>query len=97
MFKKLFAKKVKTVEVEESIVPVPIPAFVSLLLSADKSKGEPLTEDEVINIRDNMVCMNMKVSAIETLAESRGYDDLDPENSWVEWVSFREWYYSESS
>ncbi len=87
----------KSSEIEEQIVPVPIPAFVTLLIAAEKSKGTPLTENEVIEIRDNMVCMNMKVSAIKALVENRGYEDLDPENPWEEWCSFREWYYDESS
>jgi hypothetical protein len=36
--------------------PVFVPALFEVLLSAEDKKGEPLTYDEVITIRDNATC-----------------------------------------
>ncbi len=49
---------------------------------AEDKKGEPLTNDKVLSIRDNAACIMMTQIDAEKLAESRGYDDLDPENCW---------------
>jgi hypothetical protein len=75
---------------EEPIVLVFIPALVALLHNAEMGKGSPLTEDEVIAIRDQGVCMSMAASQAAALETSRGYPDLDPENAWAEWQIVRE-------
>jgi hypothetical protein len=75
---------------DEDLVLVAIPPLVALLVHHEQEKGEPLTEAEVLAIRDKAVCMAMPTEVARKLAESRGYDDLDPENIWVEWQEFRE-------
>lgn len=71
------------------LVPVFMPALSAVLLSAEDKKGEPLTFDEVIRIRDKAPCIMMRIDDQRKLAESRGYDDLDPENCWYDWQHLR--------
>ena len=74
---------------EEPLVPVPIPALCAILLNAEKTLGRPLTEDEVLAIRDAMPCITMHVLDRAALEEKRGYRDIDPENAWEEWLQLR--------
>jgi hypothetical protein len=76
-------------EPDEELVPVPIPPLGVLLLELEKQKGSPLTEAEVLDARDNCVCMMMRVSDQRGLEEKRGFRDIDPENCWAEWLAFR--------
>ena len=74
---------------DEQLVPVFIPALVAILLNKERANGSPLTEDEVLAIRDSSVCMMMPVAKVGAMSESRGYDDLNPENVWAEWQAIR--------
>jgi len=74
---------------DEPLIPIPIPSLVSVLIAGEKEKGRPLTEQEVISIRDNCGTMIMPFSMKFTLSESRGYVDIAPENVWEEWQEFR--------
>ncbi|MEW4455125.1 DUF2314 domain-containing protein [Bremerella sp. JC817] len=73
---------------EEPLIPVFIPSLGAVLLSAENKKGEPLTPDEVINIRDNAACIMMEASRAKAMAEKRG-EDLDPENCWFDFQMLR--------
>jgi hypothetical protein len=75
---------------DEQLVPVFIPSLAALLLNAERGKGAPLTESEALEIRDQGVCMMMPVEHRDQLTDSRGYQDVDPENCWAEWVALRE-------
>lgn len=70
---------------DEILVSVPIPALVAILLHSAKAKGSPLTESEVLAIRDQAVCITMRYSMAADMAEKRGYDDIRPENVWEDW------------
>lgn len=74
---------------EEEVIPVFVPPLVALLARAEQLKGQPLTEAEVVRIRDQGTCMTMSVEHARALAERRGYDDLDPERAWEEWQVVR--------
>jgi uncharacterized protein YegJ (DUF2314 family) len=74
---------------DEDLVPVFMPALSAVLISAEDRKGEPLTYDEVIRLRDKSPCIMMRVDDVHKLAESRGYDDIDPENCWYDWQHLR--------
>lgn len=74
---------------DSELIPVFIPALGALLIAAEDEKGEPLTKDEVISIRDNATCVMMTHSVSMKLAESRGYSDIDPENCWYSWQMLR--------
>lgn len=70
-------------------IPVFIPALVALLHRAEHLKGTPLTEQEVLAIRDQGVCMMMAEERAIELDEKRGYNDLDPERVWEQWQEVR--------
>ena len=89
MFKKLFAKMKSDDHQEEELVPTPVPALIVILLNKEREKGAPLTEAEVIEIRDNAVCMVLPISVKIQMEESRGYPDLDPEYVWEQWQTAR--------
>ena len=73
----------------DELVVVPIPPLITLLQHQEAEKGFPLTEDEVLTIRDAAVCMTMKRSRAEQLAASRGFADINPARVWEEWVGVR--------
>jgi hypothetical protein len=73
----------------EQLLIVPVPSLVSTLLRAEQDKGSPLTESEVLSIQENCPSIAMPVDVAAKVAESRGYDDIDPENVWKEWQSIR--------
>lgn len=73
----------------EPLVIVPIPALVTLLLNRERAKGVPLTEGEVLAIRDNAVSIALPRDVAAHMAEERGYDDIDQDNVWAEWSAIR--------
>lgn len=75
---------------DEPVVIVFIPALAPVLLRGEELKGSPLTEEEVYQIRDNAVCVTMTEAQERALVESRGYEDLDPEDCWAQWQALRE-------
>ncbi|MEW8627559.1 MAG: hypothetical protein AB2551_17560 [Candidatus Thiodiazotropha sp.] len=89
MFGNMFKGKPKKKDSEEELIPVPVPALVAVLLNRENEKGSPLTEQEVLEIRDNAACIMMPVSIVSNMAESRGYPDLDPEHVWEQWQQAR--------
>ena len=76
-------------ETGEPLVLVFIPALVAILRHHEIEKGAPLTEEEVIAIRDKSVCIATPQGMVRDLAESRGYEDIDPEDVWNEWQAVR--------
>jgi len=87
MFKKFFKKKNE--EIEESLVAVPIPAFITTLYALEQKTGVPLTRDQVEELRDNAVCMMLPLSAIEKMEEERGYPDIRMSDAWDDWQQAR--------
>ena len=73
----------------KDLKPVFIPALSAILLNAEDEKGSPLTNNEVIEIRDSAAVIMMEEIDAEKMVESRGYDDLDPENVWYDWQMVR--------
>jgi uncharacterized protein YegJ (DUF2314 family) len=74
---------------EDDLVPVFIPALSAILLHAEDLKGEPLTSEEVIRVRNAATCIMMKREDARKLAESRGYEDVDPKNCWYAFQMLR--------
>ena len=66
-----------------------IPALVTILLHTEKTLGRPLTEAEVIAIRDKATCMAMPASMAAKMEAKRGYPDIVAEAVWSEWQSAR--------
>lgn len=65
-----------------------IPSLISLLVSKAEEKGSPLTEEEVLAIRDNATAIVTDAEGVLAMAERRGYQDIDPEHCWEEWLDF---------
>ncbi|NTY90424.1 hypothetical protein [Pseudomonas putida] len=66
-----------------------IPALITLLKAAEDRKGSPLSEAEVLEIRDNATAMAVPFSAAFALEKERGYEDIVPEECWKEWLRVR--------
>ena len=73
---------------DSDLIPIFMPALSVLLISAEDKKGEPLTLEEVLRIRDESPCMMVRPEHAAKLTESRGRD-LDPENCWCDWQMLR--------
>ena len=74
---------------EPRLIPVFMPALVLILRDAERKKGGPLTEREVLSIRDKGACMMLRVEHAIELDEKRGYNDIDPERVWEQWQEVR--------
>ncbi|ELQ5980683.1 hypothetical protein R2207_000949 [Cronobacter sakazakii] len=66
-----------------------IPALIVLLTAKEKELGRELTQEEVETLRDNAVGMVMPDEIALEMNESRGYPDVDPENVWHYWLSYK--------
>lgn len=65
------------------------PSLAALLLAAENDKGSPLTEDEVIAIRNSATVMMVPEESAAEMSKKRGYKDIDPDNCWKEWCELR--------
>jgi hypothetical protein len=74
---------------QDNLIIYPIPSLASTLLKRERAKGSPLTEEEVIAIRDDAPCVVLPPDEAAKVDERRGYLDLDPENCWAEWQRIR--------
>ncbi|ELY2855226.1 hypothetical protein SMC92_002262 [Cronobacter dublinensis] len=66
-----------------------IPALIVLLTAKEKELGRELTQQEVETLRDNAVGMVMPDDIALKMNESRCYPDVDPENVWHDWLSYK--------
>ncbi len=73
----------------DKVIIYPVPSLVSTLLVQQKAKGSPLTEQEVIQIRDACPSIAMPPDVAAKVDEGRGYRDLDPERCWEQWQEAR--------
>ena len=75
---------------DDPLVPAFLPALVALLIRAEQLKGAPLTEREVLRIRDGAGCVMVPLSVRTATEADRGYADLDPDAVWEDWQEFRQ-------
>jgi hypothetical protein len=66
-----------------------IPSLIATLLNREKAKGSPLTEEEVISIRDNSPCVALTPKVATEMDHKRGYPDIDAEYAWPQWQEAR--------
>ena len=66
-----------------------IPSLVATLLRAEQEKGTPLSEAEVLQIRDQSPCVAISPEDVPTMIEERGYEDIDPYYCWEQWQEAR--------
>lgn len=62
-----------------------IPSLVATLLNKERAKGAPLTREEVETIRDDAPAKVLTPEQRTAVDEGRGYDDIDPEQTWEDW------------
>ena len=67
------------VSYNEELILYFVPSLVATLLNREKADGRPLTEAEVLAIRDTCPCIAMRVEEARQVTELRGYEDIDPE------------------
>ena len=73
----------------EKLVIYPMPSLVATLLDRERSKGSPLTEAEVVEIRDSCPSVAVPIDVAEKIDAARGYKDIDPEHCWEQWQEAR--------
>jgi hypothetical protein len=73
----------------KKLVQIFNPSLAALLLAAEKDKGNPLTEAEVIAIRNSATVMMVPEESAAEFDKKRGYKDIDPGNCWQEWCELR--------
>ena len=75
-------------------IPVFLNPLVVLLAGVERQKGSPLTEAEVLEVRDNAQCAMMTPEQAEKFYGSLDAQILipriNPENCWEEWQAIRQ-------
>ena len=66
-----------------------VPSLKASLILHEKMKGAPLTEAEVLSIRDQAAAVLVSPEARQDLVKDRGYEDIDPADCWQQWQVFR--------
>jgi hypothetical protein len=74
---------------DNSMVVVPIPPLTFVLPHLEMEKGSALTECEVLAAVEAAPAMTMTVEDAALFAQRPGGADLDPDNIWSEWQTFR--------
>jgi len=59
------------------------------LLAAERSKGAPMTRDEVEQLVSESPAIAMELPDVLALERSRGYADIEPELAWEQWQIVR--------
>ena len=74
---------------EPRLIPVFVPDLIWLLQHSEANAGRPLTEQEVLDVRDKGVIVVLSVEDAIALNERRGYSDIEPERAWEQWQDAR--------
>ena len=74
---------------DSNLIITCVPSLVATLLNRERAKRSPLSEQEVLEIRDNAPAIAMPDYALAKVEAERGYKDIDPENAWEEWQKAR--------
>ncbi|CAN5468503.1 hypothetical protein BH11CYA1_BH11CYA1_20010 [soil metagenome] len=75
-------------ETKEDLVPHFMPALGTLLALLEMKKKERLSEQEIIECRDNAACIMMQRQHVEEMKATMGVD-VDPENVLADWQKRR--------
>ena len=87
-------RKQRGADPNEPMVKVFLNPLIMLLAGAERQKGSPLTEAEVLHVRDTAVCVQMTQSQAnkfyESLDSQMPVPRLNPEFIWDEWQAVRD-------
>ncbi len=64
------------------------PALIVLLEAGKNMAGRQLTKVEVEEIRDKATVINLPTEIAQAIVKERGYEDIDPDNVWEEWLIY---------
>ena len=64
------------------------PALIVLLEAGKNMAGRQLTKVEVEEIRDKATVINLPTEIAQAIVNERGYEDIDPDNVWEEWLIY---------
>jgi hypothetical protein len=88
-----FASVRRRAGVPEPMVTVFLNPLITLLAGRERQKGSPLTEHEVLEVRDSAACTRMPLSQAEmfyaSLDGQMPIPTLNPERIWEEWQEVR--------
>lgn len=84
-------------EGQNNLCLVYTPALVAILLRAEKDSVAPLTESDVLTIRDKATCMTVPIDLAAKMEQERGYADIVAEEAWLEWQRVRRELYPEKN
>ena len=73
----------------KNLVTVYNPSIAAILLAAETDKGTPLSEREVLGIRDSATVLKVLPETAAEMEKQRGHKDINPENCWAEWQELR--------
>jgi hypothetical protein len=79
----------KSKKINTDLVPVFIPSLASVFMRHELDEGRPLTENEVIAIRQGSIAVELSRSEALRLEDRRGYKDVDPARCWETWRNLR--------
>jgi hypothetical protein len=66
-----------------------MPSLAALLTRAEELKGSPLTEEQVIRVRDASQAVVTRADAAAATVEQRGYAEVDRLRPWETWRAIR--------
>jgi len=66
-----------------------MPSLAAILTATEDKEGRPLTEKEVLSIRDRAPAMVAPHDVIQKMNESRKYQDINPKSVWADWQELR--------
>ena len=73
----------------EGLVLVFMPSLAALLDQAEELAGAPLTEAQVLRIRDAALAVVTPAQVAAAVEQSRGYAEVDAAQPWESWQAIR--------
>lgn len=86
---RLFFKPSQTEDPNDPLEPVPVIPLRATFAMVENTNGRPLTEEEALKLRDDCPCILLPRSKKHVMAQTRGYEDLDPEHCWEQWLALK--------
>jgi hypothetical protein len=80
---------------DEDLIIYTVPSLIAVLINRERDKGVPLSEAEVLDIRDDCEATTMPRDVAQKVDEARGYLDIDRENCWEEWQQARKEFFED--
>lgn len=92
MFRRIFSRKPEPApqpEPENPLVIEFMPSLLFLLIQAEQHKGSPLTDEEVLAIRDRGIAMTMARERRDAKWLAQGHRDIIAEDACNDWHRYK--------